>query len=112
MDGDAEMTSTGYTNYDTLNSGSNPKEVYEMDVMIRKKHKPELVSNAFQRRRIDAGLRQKDLADAINRPVSYIGRIENETLNINNVSMKNGYKMAKVLGCRMEDLVDKGNLKD
>lgn len=83
-----------------------------MEVMIRKKHKPELVSNAFQRRRIDAGLRQKDLADAINRPVSYIGRIENETLNINNVSMKNGYKMAKVLGCRMEDLVDKGNLKE
>ena len=83
-----------------------------MEVMIRKKHKPELVTNAFQRRRIEAGLRQKDLAEAINRPVSYIGRIENETLNINNVSMKNGYKMAKVLGCRMEDLVDKGNLKD
>ena len=83
-----------------------------MEVMIRKKHKPELVTNAFQKRRMDAGLRQKDLAEAINRPVSYIGRIENETLNINNVSMKNGYKMAKGLGGRMEDLVDQGNLKD
>lgn len=104
------MISTGYINYDTLTSGQDPKEVYDMEVMIRKKNKPELVSNAFQRRRIEAGLRQKDLAEAINRPVSYIGRIENETLNINNVSMKNGYKMAKVLGCRMEDLVDKQHL--
>ena len=68
------------------------------------------VTNPFQRRRMEAGLRQKDLAEAINTPVSYIGRIENESLNINNVSMGNGYKIAQVLGCRMEDLVDKNNL--
>ena len=79
-------------------------------VMIRKKNKPEMVTNDFQRRRMEAGLRQKDLAEAIDRPVSYIGRIENETLNINNVSMANGYKIARVLGCRMEDLVDKNHL--
>ena len=79
-------------------------------VMIRKKHKMETVTNAFQRRRMEAGLRERDLAEAINRPVSYIGRIENETLNINNISMANGYKISKVLGCRMEDLVDLENL--
>ena len=110
MDCGEKMTSTGYTNYDTLTSEEIPKEVYGDMVMIRKKHQMESVTNPFQKRRMEAGLRQKDLAEAINRPVSYIGRIENETLNINNVSMANGYKIAKVLGCRMEDLVDKKNL--
>ena len=98
------------TKHDTLLSGESPKEVYDM-VVIRKKHQMETVTNPFQRRRMEAGLRQKDLAEAINRPVSYIGRIENETLNINNVSMGNGYKIAKVLGCRMEDLVNKDALE-
>ena len=102
---------TEYIKFDTLKPGDVPKEVYEdMSVMIRKRHKPELVTNSFQRRRMEAGLRQKDLAEAINRPVSYIGRIENETLNINNISMSNGYKIAQVLGCSMEDLIDKKSL--
>ena len=80
--------------------------------MIRKKHQIETVTNAFQRRRIEMGLRQKDLAEAINRPASYIGKIECNEVKINNVSMANGYKLSKVLGCRMEDLLDKDLLED
>jgi DNA-binding XRE family transcriptional regulator len=111
VENDVKTASTEYIKSDTLTSGGIQKEVYEDMVMIRKKNNPEMVTNDFQRRRIEAGLRQKDLAEAINRPVSYIGRIENETLNINNVSMRNGYKMAQVLGCRMEDLVDKSDIE-
>lgn len=108
--GDVKMMLHQRTKHDTLLLGESPKEVYDM-VMIRKKHQMETVTNPFQRRRMEVGLRQKDLAEAINRPVSYIGKIENETININNVSMGNGYKIARVLGCRMEDLVNKDALE-
>ena len=108
--GDVKMMLHQRTKHDTLLLGESPKEVYDM-VMIRKKHQMETVTNPFQRRRMEVGLRQKDLAEAINRPVSYIGKIENETININNVAMGNGYKIARVLGCRMEDLVNKDALE-
>lgn len=85
---------TSYTNYDILPF----EEVYQM--------------NTLKDCRNRSGLSQNALADAISRPVSYIGKIECGMLNINNVTLENGYKIAKALNCRMEDLIDKDNLKD
>ena len=68
--------------------------------------------NTLKDRRQRTGMSQNDLARTVNRPVSYIGKIECGMLDINNVTMANGYKLSRALNCRMEDLVDKENLEE
>jgi len=53
------------------------------------------------------GLTQTALAEAIGRVQPYIGKIECGVTDINNITLGNAYKLAQVLGCRIEDLVDK-----
>ena len=56
------------------------------------------------------GITQAQLADALDKKQSYVGRIESGTISINNITLANAYKLAQVLGCRIEDLVDKERL--
>ena len=56
------------------------------------------------------GITQAQLADALDKKQSYVGRIESGTINVNNITLTNAYKLSKVLGCRIEDLVDKDRL--
>ena len=79
-------------------------------IMIRNKNKIDEIKHPLQKRRILAGLRQVDLADEIGRPVSYIGKIETGQININNITLANGYKLSKRLNCKMEDLLIKEDL--
>lgn len=53
------------------------------------------------------GLTQTALAEAIGRVQPYIGKIECGVTDINNITLGNAYKLAQVLGCSIEDLVDK-----
>lgn len=78
--------------------------------MIRNKAKVAEMKNPIQRQRVLANMRQKDLAEAIGRTVSYIGRVECGSINVNSMSMRMGYQIAQVLGCRMEDLIDREEL--
>lgn len=53
-----------------------------------------------------AGYTQAGLAEAIGHVQPYIGKIECGATDINKITLGNAYKLAKVLGCRIEDLVD------
>ena len=52
------------------------------------------------------GLSQSQLAKASNVPVRTLQKYEIKELNINNCKAINIYKNAKVLNCRMEDLIE------
>lgn len=54
-----------------------------------------------------AGMTQAQLAEAVGRVQPYIGKIECGTTDINNITLGSAYKLAHVLGCQIEDLVDK-----
>lgn len=58
-----------------------------------------------------AGMTQAELADAIGRVQPYIGKIECGITDINNITLGNAYKLAHVLGCQIEDLVDLGKVQ-
>lgn len=58
-----------------------------------------------------AGMTQAELADAIGRVQPYIGKIECGITDINNITLGNAYKLAQVLGCQIEDLVDLGKVQ-
>ena len=60
--------------------------------------------------RIKRGITQAQLADVLEKKQAYIGRIESGMININNITLANAYKLSQVLGCRIEDLVDKDRL--
>ena len=57
--------------------------------------------------RTAAGLTQAELADRIGRVQAFIGKIECGQTDINNITIANAYRLAQVLGCSIEDLVDK-----
>lgn len=52
-----------------------------------------------------AGLTQQQLAALLNRPQSYIGKLENGTYKIENISLKNAVALASALGVKAEDLI-------
>lgn len=52
------------------------------------------------------GLSQSQLAKASDVPVRTIQKYEINEVNINNCKAINVYKMAKVLRCKMEDLIE------
>ena len=53
------------------------------------------------------GMTQAALAEAVGRVQPYIGKIECGTTDINNITLGSAYKLAQVLECSIEDLVDK-----
>ena len=55
--------------------------------------------------RMSRGLSQAQLAERAGLVQAQIGRIESGERDIGNMSMRNGYSIANVLGCRMEDLM-------
>lgn len=53
------------------------------------------------------GLSQAALAEAVGRVQPFVGKIECGMTDINNITLGSAYKLAQVLGCQIEDLVDK-----
>ncbi len=49
---------------------------------------------------------QKQFAQSLGMPQSYIGRIESGKVDIRNISLKNAYIFATAFGCNIEDLLD------
>jgi transcriptional regulator with XRE-family HTH domain len=54
-----------------------------------------------------AHLSQGALAQAVGRAQPFIGKLECGMTDINNITLESAYKLSKVLGCTIEDLVDK-----
>lgn len=55
--------------------------------------------------RLSRGMTQTELAGKAGMFQSYIARIENGERDILNMTMASGHKIAKALGCNMEDLL-------
>lgn len=60
----------------------------------------------LQERRIAAGLTQTALAEMVGRQQAFIGKLECGMTDINNIELRTAYKLAKVLHCSIDDLVD------
>lgn len=63
------------------------------------------MENKLRYCRLVSGMSQTALGKALDLPQTYISRIENGTIDIKNISIKNAYEIALILGCRIEDLV-------
>ena len=64
------------------------------------------VNDNFKEYRRRTGMSQKEFGKAVGMPQSFIGRIENGTVNIENVSLRKGFLFASAMGIRMEELLD------
>ena len=78
--------------------------------MEEKKEKKEKVrgleyENRLKEIRNQAGISQRQLGKVIGRPQTLISRIEVGEILPANMSVRNLYKLAEALGCRMEDLI-------
>lgn len=51
------------------------------------------------------GLTQKELAAALGVTQGFISKYENGTTNLENITVKNALALAKILDCRVEDLI-------
>jgi predicted transcriptional regulator len=61
--------------------------------------------NHLKEIRTQAGLSQRELGKVIGRPQTFISRIEVGDILPANMSVRNVYKLAEALGCRMEDII-------
>lgn len=50
-------------------------------------------------------LKQKELAEKVQKPQNYISDLENGHRDITGISLKTAIKIAKILNCRPEDLI-------
>jgi DNA-binding XRE family transcriptional regulator len=55
--------------------------------------------------RMSAGITQAQLAERAGLAQTQIGRVENWDRDIGCMSVRNAYKIASALGCRIEDLL-------
>jgi transcriptional regulator with XRE-family HTH domain len=84
--------------------------------MEEKKEKKEKVrgleyENRLKEIRNQAGISQRQLGKVIGRPQTFISRIEVGEILPANMSVRNLYKLAEALGCRMEDLIGAPHLE-
>jgi transcriptional regulator with XRE-family HTH domain len=61
--------------------------------------------NRLKEIRTQAGLSQRELGKVIGRPQTFISRIQVGDILPANMSVRNVYKLAEALGCRMEDII-------
>ena len=61
--------------------------------------------NRLKEIRTHAGLSQRELGKVIGRPQTFISRIEVGDILPSNMSVRNLYKIAEALGCRIEDII-------
>ena len=67
--------------------------------------KGRIMGNGIKELRKRAGLTQNELAERTGTRQSWISDIEREHYDIGNVTIRNGLKLARALGCRIEDLL-------
>ncbi len=61
--------------------------------------------NNLKEIRTKAGLSQRELGKAIGRPQTFISRIEVGEILPANMTVRNLYRLAESLGCRIEDII-------
>lgn len=64
------------------------------------------MNDNFRELRKRTGMSQKEFGAAVGMPQSFVGRIENGSVNIENISLRKGYIFASALGVHIEDLID------
>ena len=64
------------------------------------------MNDNFKALRKRTGLSQKEFGKAVGMPQSFVGRIENGTVNIENISLRKAFLFATAMGVRVEDLLD------
>lgn len=89
--------------YDTLHEADISKFVDIADARIREIFK----ETNLKRLRTTYGYTQAALAEASGVKLRSIQMYEQRRMNINKASVETLYRMAKVLGCSMEDLIEK-----
>ncbi len=65
--------------------------------------------NNLKKIRESKGMTQEQLADKCDMKQQYLSGIENGTRNIWGISTRNVWKIAKALGCSIEDLLGEEN---
>lgn len=71
----------------------------------RKKSRGLEYENNLKKIRTAAGLSQRALARNLDKPQTFISKIEAGNILPANMSLRNSYKLAEALGCRVEDLI-------
>lgn len=89
--------------YDTLHEADISRFVDIADARIREVFK----ETNLKRLRTTYGYTQAGLAEASGVKLRSIQMYEQRRMNINKASVENLYRMAKALGCSMEDLIEK-----
>ena len=69
------------------------------------------MNNRLAALRTSAGLTQIELSEKSGIHQVTIARLESGTRSLNNTAMATGYKLAKAIGCNMEDLIEKSAIK-
>ena len=65
----------------------------------------------LKKQRLSAGITQVELAKRTGMKQPYIARYESKAVDINQMSIENGYRIASAIGCRIEDIMEKGAIK-